>query len=144
MGLGELVLAQLTLTNLVLGYLAYIVVKFIYQIVYYRFFHPLSVFPGPFWASVTRLWIAWHNAQETELAVVYEATKKYGMVLSREFYYLSWLSADCCCQALLSGLLLRCSWSAIQQSCQRSTTAMQTRLATISPVHLVRPSLSLT
>lgn len=78
MGLGQLVLAQLTLTNLVLGYLAYIVLKFIYQIVYYRFFHPLSAFPGPFWASVTRLWIAWHNVQETELAVVYEATKKYG------------------------------------------------------------------
>ncbi|OJJ58310.1 hypothetical protein ASPSYDRAFT_32364 [Aspergillus sydowii CBS 593.65] len=81
MGLGQLVLAQLTLTNLVLGYLAYIVLKFIYQIVYYRFFHPLSAFPGPFWASVTRLWIAWHNVQETELAVVYEATKKYGPVV---------------------------------------------------------------
>lgn len=78
MGLGELVLSQLTLANVVLGGIAYIVLKFIYQIVYYRFFHPLSVFPGPFWGSVTRLWIAWHNLKETELPTIYGLTKKYG------------------------------------------------------------------
>ncbi|RDW74279.1 cytochrome P450 [Aspergillus mulundensis] len=81
MGLGEQVLSQLTLANVVLGCVAYVALKFIYQIVYYRFFHPLSVFPGPFWGSVTRLWIAWHNLNETELPTVYDLTKKYGPVV---------------------------------------------------------------
>ncbi|KAL4764555.1 cytochrome P450 [Aspergillus foveolatus] len=81
MGLGELVPSQLTLANVVLGGIAYIVLKFIYQIVYCRFFHPLSVFPGPFWGSVTRLWIAWHNLKETELPTIYGLTKKYGPVV---------------------------------------------------------------
>lgn len=35
--------------------MAYIAVRILYQIVYYRWFHPLLSFPGPFWASVTRL-----------------------------------------------------------------------------------------
>jgi cytochrome P450 len=30
-------------------------------IVYQRFFHPLSSVPGPFWASLTRLWITKHS-----------------------------------------------------------------------------------
>ncbi|KAL4983507.1 cytochrome P450 [Aspergillus falconensis] len=81
MGMGEQVLSQLTLTNVVLGGIAYVALKFLYQIVYYRFFHPLSVFPGPFWGSVTRLWIAWHNLNETELPTVYSLTKKYGPVV---------------------------------------------------------------
>lgn len=63
---------------MVLGLVAYVLLKFVYQIVYYHFFHPLSVFPGPFWGGVTRLWIAWHNLRETELPTVYALTKKYG------------------------------------------------------------------
>lgn len=82
MGLGELVLAQLKLTSLVFWGFAYFALRFIYQIVYYRFFHPLSAFPGPFWGSVTRLWIAWHNLQETELKTIYDLTKKYGAFVS--------------------------------------------------------------
>ncbi|KAL4865772.1 hypothetical protein BDV12DRAFT_187949 [Aspergillus spectabilis] len=81
MGLGEQLLAQLTLTNVVLGYVAFILLKFTYQVIYYRFFHPLSVFPGPFWGTTTRLWIAWHNMKETELPTVYALTKKYGPVV---------------------------------------------------------------
>ncbi|EAW12076.1 cytochrome P450 [Aspergillus clavatus NRRL 1] len=81
MGLGESFLSQVTVTNVTLGLVAYVVLKFVYQIVYYRFFHPLSVFPGPFWGSVTRLWIAWHNLRETELPTVYALTKQYGPVV---------------------------------------------------------------
>lgn len=51
-------LSLLTFRNLVLAVIGYVVARVIYQIVYYRWFHPLSKFPGPFWASVTRLWIA--------------------------------------------------------------------------------------
>jgi hypothetical protein len=80
MGLGEEFLARITLINVVLGLVAYVLLRFAYQIVYYHFFHPLSVFPGPFWGGVTRLWIAWHNLRETELPTVYALTKKYGML----------------------------------------------------------------
>lgn len=30
-------------------------------VVYQRFFHPLASLPGPFWASLTRLWITKHS-----------------------------------------------------------------------------------
>lgn len=78
MGLAEYILSLVTVTNVVLGLIAYVALKFGYQIIYYRFFHPLSKFPGPFWGSVTRLWIAWHNLQETEVPTVYELTKEHG------------------------------------------------------------------
>ncbi|KAL3480531.1 cytochrome P450 [Aspergillus californicus] len=81
MGLGEQFVSQLTVTNAILSFFAYVVLKFIYQIVHYRFFHPLSAFPGPFWGSVTRLWIAWHNLNQTELPTVYELTEKHGPVV---------------------------------------------------------------
>lgn len=48
----------LTFRNLVLAILGYFITRVVYQIVYYRYIHPLSKFPGPFWGSVTRLWIA--------------------------------------------------------------------------------------
>ncbi|RHZ55722.1 hypothetical protein CDV55_103060 [Aspergillus turcosus] len=81
MGLGEEFVARITLTNVLLGLIAYVLLRFAYQIIYYHFFHPLSVFPGPFWGGVTRLWIAWHNLRETELPTVYALTKKYGPVV---------------------------------------------------------------
>ncbi|KAI9371382.1 cytochrome P450 [Aspergillus egyptiacus] len=81
MGIGEKLFSQLTVTNVILGLIAYAVLKFVCQIIHYRFFHPLSAFPGPFWGSVTRLWIAWHNFNETELPTVYGLTKKYGPVV---------------------------------------------------------------
>ncbi|KAH7066573.1 cytochrome P450 [Paraphoma chrysanthemicola] len=58
-----------------------IVLPFVYQIVYYRFFHPLRHFPGPFWASVTRLWVAYHNIQRDECEVELALHKKHGSVL---------------------------------------------------------------
>lgn len=29
-------------------------------IIYLRYFHPLAKYPGPFWASVTNFWKAYH------------------------------------------------------------------------------------
>ncbi|OJZ82424.1 hypothetical protein ASPFODRAFT_211126 [Aspergillus luchuensis CBS 106.47] len=81
MGMGEDLLSKVTTTNVILGLVAYVVLQFMYQIVYYHFFHPLAKFPGPFWGGVTRLWIAWHNLRETELQTVYDLTKKYGPVV---------------------------------------------------------------
>lgn len=51
-------LSLLNFRNLGLAVTGYFVARVVYQIVYYRYFHPLSKFPGPFWGSVTRLWIA--------------------------------------------------------------------------------------
>lgn len=80
MGFGQDFLSQLTVAKVILGLVAYVGLRLLYQIVYYRFFHPLSAFPGPFWGSVTRLWIAWHNLRETEVPTVQALTKKYGML----------------------------------------------------------------
>lgn len=78
MGLAGNILSLMTLTNILLGLIAYITLKFSWQIVHYRIFHPLAKSPGPFWASVTRLWIAKHNLLETEVPTVYALVKEYG------------------------------------------------------------------
>jgi hypothetical protein len=70
--------AQITLSNIFLAGIGYVLFCAIYQIVHYRLFHPLSKYPGPFWASVTRLWIAYHNFMEDEYVVEHELHKKYG------------------------------------------------------------------
>ncbi|KAI1343777.1 cytochrome P450 [Xylariaceae sp. FL0016] len=67
-----------TLALAVASYILFIAVK---QIVYYRFFHPLAKFPGPFWGSVTRLWLAYHNFMADECEVVKELHDKYGPVI---------------------------------------------------------------
>jgi hypothetical protein len=87
MSLAGNVLSHLTVTNLLLGLIAYVALKFGWQIVYYRFFHPLAKFPGPFWASVTRLWIAKHNLQETEVPTVYALAQEYGQSCLGFGYY---------------------------------------------------------
>ncbi|KAJ5391839.1 hypothetical protein N7509_007329 [Penicillium cosmopolitanum] len=81
MGLAESALSLVTVTNVFLALFLYVISKFVYQIVYYRFFHPLSKFPGPFWASVTRLWIAKQNLAETEYLTFHELSKTYGPVV---------------------------------------------------------------
>ncbi|KAJ5097471.1 hypothetical protein N7456_008192 [Penicillium angulare] len=81
MGLAENALSLLTVSNIFFSFVTYIICKVVYQIIYYRFFHPLSVFPGPFWASVTRLWITSQNLKETEYLTCYELSKKYGPVV---------------------------------------------------------------
>ncbi|KAI9706480.1 MAG: hypothetical protein M1836_003486 [Candelina mexicana] len=77
----EALVARVTVGNLALSLAAYIVFRVSYQIIYYRYFHPLSIFPGPFWATTTRLWIAYHNLKSTELNSTYELHKKYGPVI---------------------------------------------------------------
>lgn len=74
-------LSQFTFGKIFLAFVTYIAFRVAYQIVYYRFFHPLAKFPGPFWASVTRLWIAYHNLKEDEYLVVWDLHKKYGPVV---------------------------------------------------------------
>ncbi|KAJ5901879.1 hypothetical protein N7495_002407 [Penicillium taxi] len=81
MGLIENVFSLVTVKNVFVSLVSYVIVKIIYQIIYYRFFHPLSAFPGPFWASVTRLWIARENLKEREYLTVYNLSKKYGPVV---------------------------------------------------------------
>ncbi|RYP09901.1 hypothetical protein DL764_001035 [Monosporascus ibericus] len=61
--------------------LAYVLWKVLRQIVYYRLFHPLSAFPGPFWGSVTRLWLTYHNVKEDECEVVQALHRKHGPVV---------------------------------------------------------------
>ncbi|KAK4233181.1 flavonoid 3',5'-hydroxylase [Achaetomium macrosporum] len=74
-------MALLSFGNVALLALGYLIWCVVYQIVYYRFFHPLSQFPGSFWASVTRLWIAYHNIKGDEVAVLQKLHKKYGPVV---------------------------------------------------------------
>jgi hypothetical protein len=71
----------LTPLNILLILFACLPFSFFYQIIYYRFFHPLRHFPGPFWASVTRLWIAYHNVQRDECEVELALHKEHGSVL---------------------------------------------------------------
>jgi len=78
MSSSQAVLSQVTVAKIILGLLVYVALRVVYQIIYYRFFHSLSAFPGPFWGSVTRLWLAWHNLKETEVPTVHALTKKYG------------------------------------------------------------------
>jgi cytochrome P450 len=75
------VFSLFTPLNIVLALLAYVAFRAVYQIVYYRFFHSLRHFPGPFWASVTRLWIAYHNIKADECELELALHKKYGPVL---------------------------------------------------------------
>jgi hypothetical protein len=49
-----------------------------YHIIYSVWWHPLAVFPGPFWAKITRLWIAWQNYQGKEAVAIYDLHKKFG------------------------------------------------------------------
>lgn len=42
------------------GVLVAIVAYWAFWIIYARWFHPLAKFPGPFWASITRVWTVLH------------------------------------------------------------------------------------
>jgi hypothetical protein len=81
MAVHEAFFELLTVRNTLLAFAGYVLYSTISQIIYYRFFHPLSHFPGPFWGSVTRLWLCYHNWQQTELATCYALHKKYGPVI---------------------------------------------------------------
>lgn len=80
-GIFSPIIAKLTVGNFFLLILVYITFQVIKQIVYYRFFSPIKDFPGPFWASVTRLWLAWHNLQATEVKTEQALHEKYGVCI---------------------------------------------------------------
>jgi len=71
----------LSITNLFGLGVAYVTFKVVSQIVYYHFFHPLAKFPGPFWGSVTRLWLTYHNVKADECETVQALHKKHGPVI---------------------------------------------------------------
>lgn len=71
-------MALLSFSSLTLLIVAYVAFSVVYQVVHYRFFHPLAKFPGSFWGSVTRLWITYHNVKEDECATYQELHKKHG------------------------------------------------------------------
>lgn len=73
-------MALLSLPHLALLVPVYFAWSALYQVVYYRFLHPLSMFPGPFWGSVTRLWITYHNLKADECQTFRELHRKYGKV----------------------------------------------------------------
>lgn len=74
-------MALSVLASVALAGLAYALGCILYQVVYYRFFHPLKAFPGPFWGSVTRLWITYQSAMGREPEVCNEYHKRYGPVI---------------------------------------------------------------
>ncbi|KAL8312626.1 hypothetical protein RB597_005480 [Gaeumannomyces tritici] len=73
--------ALLTAANLLLLAAAYLAYKAVAQVVRYRYLSPLSQFPGPFWGSVTRLWIAYHNVKGDEPRVFGELHRRHGPVV---------------------------------------------------------------
>jgi hypothetical protein len=72
------VVSRLTVVNVVLLLLGFVALSALYQIINYRFFHPLKVFPGPSWGTVTRLYITYHNFMGHEPELLTELHKKYG------------------------------------------------------------------
>jgi len=74
----SLIIAKLTIRNVTLGLITYVMFLVMRQIIYYRFLSPIKDFPGPFLASTTRLWLAWHNFKSTEIATVEALHKTYG------------------------------------------------------------------
>jgi hypothetical protein len=64
-------------------------------ITYTRWFHPLAQFPGPFWASVSRIWTVLHvlpgNAEKTQRKL----HEKYGLGFDRLGIPLSFVMCLC-------------------------------------------------
>ncbi|KAL4936252.1 hypothetical protein BDV06DRAFT_233587 [Aspergillus oleicola] len=75
---------MITFPSILLAVIAFISVYISIQIIYYKCFHPLRHYPGPFWAGVTSLWSAWHIFWGTETLECWEATKKWGPVIRVE------------------------------------------------------------
>ena len=75
---AQTLLSLLTIRNTFLLLTAYILYSFLSQFIRYRLLSPIRAFPGPFWASITRLWIAYHNIKEDECEVELALHKKHG------------------------------------------------------------------
>jgi hypothetical protein len=48
------------------------------QLVVYPFFHPLAKFPGPYWASTSRIWMAYKFWNGTEMDTLQSLHAKHG------------------------------------------------------------------
>lgn len=57
------------------------VVYYLVWIVYARTLHPLAKIPGPFWPSISRVWLMWHHHSGDIEIVERELHKKYGPIL---------------------------------------------------------------
>lgn len=57
------------------------VVAAVSYLLYQRFFSPLAKIPGPFWASVSRLWITKHSWDGDMNRRVIELHRKYGKLV---------------------------------------------------------------
>lgn len=55
-----------------------LVVSALHTIIVNRYFSPISHFPGPFWASVSRLYMIYYHLKGVELEKVKEWHEKYG------------------------------------------------------------------
>lgn len=67
-------LPRLILKTAVIGWLAYYVLSCIHS----RYFHPLSAFPGPFWASISNFYKLWIFSTKQSHTLGIEYHKKYG------------------------------------------------------------------
>lgn len=116
--------------------LAYVVMSFGYQVIYYRFFHLLRNFPGPFWASVTRLWITYHNIKGDEPQTFQALHQKYGKhiteIRARKETSMT-VAKPISPQAPSSASPPRCSSSAMRPSCRTCTVGRSTSHSTTSP-----------
>ena len=106
----QLAYSILTIRNIALSILLYVALQCSYQVVYYRFFHPLAKFPGPFWAGVTRLWIAYPDLTGQERPKeCQELHKRFG---GSFFLYFHSFYRECCEEArftICDAFRARCS-----------------------------------
>ncbi|KAL4963142.1 putative P450 monooxygenase [Aspergillus stella-maris] len=75
---------MVALSSIILSALSLAIVYISCQIIYYKLFHPLRHYPGPFWAGVTTLWTAWHVFWGRETLLHWEIREKYGPVIRVE------------------------------------------------------------
>ncbi|KAF7908835.1 hypothetical protein BELL_0434g00040 [Botrytis elliptica] len=68
--------SYLTLANGFWLIIGWVLASYLYQIVYYRCFHPLKDYPGPFLGTVTRLWYTSQSYHQRELVVYEEIFKE--------------------------------------------------------------------
>lgn len=64
--------------NIFGGIVLIVVLAIANSVITTRYFHPLSQFPGPFFASISRLWIVYYNLLGKEHLKEYDLHKKYG------------------------------------------------------------------
>ena len=112
--------------------------------VFSRYFDRLSHFPGPFWGSITRLWITYHMFKGDLHRVLREGHEKWGMIsLPVLPLYTPPPKGQCPRhqqngQVQYTGARLQCSSATIPSCCPSSTTAAPTKPTTTVPAALAR------